>query len=259
MKRKWFDIVVSADGDVAEIYIYGRIGKAYWDDDAMGAKEFTDQLRDLRGKVINLHVNSPGGDVVEGLAIYNAIKRHNADVHAYVDGWAASAASFIIMACTSRVQAANAFLMIHKAWTLAIGNADDMREEANILDKFDSNLADMYQAVAGEDNAHWLEMMKQETYYTAEEALAAGLITEIGNEYKAAACIEDSDIKLFGFSRLPDELKSTAESDTPPIITKQGPADPGLEPGEASTSEVLTRKVLVGDSLYTVKEGNTDV
>src|SRR6266545_35116 len=170
----WYRIVNQTDGDVAEVYIYDEIG--WW---GTTAQRFVDELRQITASRIDLHINSPGGDVFDGIAIYNALLDHQARVEVSVDGLAASAASFIAQAGDRVVMAANAQMMIHKAFGLCIGNDDDMEQMRDMLCRVSSNIAAIYAARSGVgDVEEWLGHMAAETWYGAIEAVAAGLADE---------------------------------------------------------------------------------
>ncbi|HEX8347389.1 MAG TPA: head maturation protease, ClpP-related [Actinoplanes sp.] len=149
----------------------------YW---GISASEFNEALAEL-GDVehINLHINSPGGEVYEGIAILNALRRHKATVTAVVDGLAASAASFIAVGVDKTVMAPNTELMIHDAWGIAMGPAADMHAMGDRLDTISNNIASVYAGKAGATAEHWRAFMLAETWYSAEEAVAAGLADEV--------------------------------------------------------------------------------
>ena len=168
----WFSI--QQKDDTAEVSIYEEIG--LW---GVTAKAFADQLGAIKASTIKLRINSPGGDVADGLAIYNTLVRHSARVIATVDGWAASAASFILQAADERLVAAHSLTMIHEAWGLAIGTADEIEAQARLLRKASDMTADIYAERSGQPISQIIEAMKAETWYTAEEAIAAGLADRI--------------------------------------------------------------------------------
>jgi ATP-dependent protease ClpP protease subunit len=156
----------------AKLHLYGAIG-GWWGD--IDAASIVPAIRDLDVDTIHVFVNSPGGDVYDGVAIRNALRQHSARVVVTVDGLAASAASFIAVAGDEVIMGENAELMIHDAWSIAIGNADDMRTVADDLDRLSNNIAGMYAAKAGGEPDAWRALMKAETWYSASEAVAAGL------------------------------------------------------------------------------------
>lgn len=184
--REWFRIENKVRQNTADVWLYDVIGG--WD--GVTAQDFVLALADVQADSITLHVNSPGGDVFDGIAIYNALRNHPADVTVRIEGLAASAASFIAMAGDTIVIERNAQMMIHDASGLAWGNAAVMREMADLLDKCSDNIADIYAQRTGRDMTEWRADMLAETWYSAEEALAAGLCDEIAG---AVADPEEDD------------------------------------------------------------------
>lgn len=158
----------------ADVYIYAEIGNS-WFGDTVSAAQFVDEVAGLDVERINLHLNSPGGDAYEGIAIANVIRQHKAKVIVTVDGLAASAASFIAMAGDEVVMGRQAELMIHDGWGICIGNADDMTDVAKRLNQVSDSIASMYADKAGGTIPFWRDAMRAETWYSAEEAVQAGL------------------------------------------------------------------------------------
>lgn len=156
----------------ASLHLYGVVG-GWWGD--IDATTLVPAIRDLDVDDLAVYINSPGGDVYDGIAIRNALRGHNARVTVTIDGLAASAASFIALAGDDVVISDGAEIMIHDAWTIALGNADDLRTVADDLDRISDNIASMYAKKAGGTTATWRARMKDETWYSAEEAVAAGL------------------------------------------------------------------------------------
>lgn len=174
--------IANADTERAEVFIYGAIDE--WD---VSAGVFVRELRDITAKNIDLHINSPGGLVFDGVAIYSALKNHDASVTSYVDGIAASAASFVAMAGDEVVMEKPAKMMIHDAQGLAIGNAADMRELADLLDQLSDTIADIYADKAGGSTETWRTAMQKTTWYSANEAVKAGLADRVANDNSKAA------------------------------------------------------------------------
>ena len=148
----------------------------------VSAKEFTAALSLLDADAVNkiqVHINSPGGEVFEAITIINALRRFDARVVAVVDGLAASAASVLAAAADELVMAPNSTLMIHDAWGVCVGPAADMRSMADLLDKLSDNIADLYAAKSGTRAQEWRERMRAETWYTADEAVEAGLADRV--------------------------------------------------------------------------------
>jgi ATP-dependent protease ClpP protease subunit len=171
-------------GVPAELMIYGRIGGGGWfDDGSISAADVAAILREAGPGPLNVRINSGGGDVFDGVAIHSLLARHAGTVTAYVDGLAASAASFIMLAGDRIVAARNSFIMIHDAMTGTYGNGDTHRAAGELLDKVSVNIADMYAERAGEDPEFWRAKMTENgedgVWYTGQEALDAGLVDEI--------------------------------------------------------------------------------
>lgn len=185
--RTWYTMK-KAEGTTAEIVIYDEIGKSFWNEDAIGAKQFLDDLNAL-GDVdnITLRINSPGGDVFDGVAIHNALKNHKAKVTAQIDGIAASAASFVAMAADKIVMPTNSFLLIHGASGFAMGGADVMRSTAEDLDRIDNSLTATYVARAKSSTAKVKALMKEDRLMDATEAKKWGFADELTAEKKMAA------------------------------------------------------------------------
>jgi ATP-dependent protease ClpP protease subunit len=167
----------------AEILIYGRIGGGGWFMDGISAADVAALLREAGPGPVNVRINSGGGDVFDGVAIHSLLARHAGTVVTYVDGLAASAASFIMLAGSRVVAARNSFVMIHDAMTYTYGNGDTHRSAGDLLDKVSDNIADMYAEKAGEDPPYWRNVMTEHgedgTWYTGQEAMDAGLVDEI--------------------------------------------------------------------------------
>ncbi|MEU4779255.1 head maturation protease, ClpP-related [Micromonospora sp. NPDC023633] len=170
----WYRIEAKAGTRSAVVSIYDEIGWA-----GTSAKDFAGELRALDADEITLRLNSPGGDAWDGIAIYNALRDHKATVHVVVDGLAASAASFIAQAGDRITMNRGAQMMIHDAAGLAIGNARDMRDMAEVLDRVSDSIAGIYAARSGRPMAEFREAMARDTWYTAAEAVDAGLADEV--------------------------------------------------------------------------------
>lgn len=171
----------------AEVYIYDIIG-----DWGVSAGDVVAELRSIGDLPIDLHINSEGGSVFDGLAIYNALRNHSKPVTAYVDALAASAASFIAMAAGRIVIAKNASMMIHDAMGFAMGNAADLRSLADLLDESSETIAEIYDDRAGGGVSKWRDLMKAETWYRGQAAVDAGLADEVavpkqGNQWARIA------------------------------------------------------------------------
>lgn len=191
-RRAWYRIANAVDGTSADVNIYDEIG--YW---GTTAAQFVEELNALDVQQLNVHINSPGGDVYDGIAIYNALLQHPADVTTYVDGLAASIGSVIAQAGTVRLMASASQMMIHDASALCVGNAADMRECASMLDGASNMIAQVYAARAGGNAETWRAAMQNETWYSSDEAVAAGLATSTLNR---TAPENKFDLSVFNYA-----------------------------------------------------------
>jgi ATP-dependent protease ClpP protease subunit len=171
MSRKgWFTVSNHMDRSAADVYVYDEIGSY-----GITAMAFAQEINGLNVSTINLKINSPGGEVFDGVAIYNALKSHRATVNVTVDALAASAASFIAMAGDKVTMARGAEIMIHKAQGICMGDDTDMLALGQRLAKMNDKIASFYAERAGGDLAHWGALMAAETWFTGPEAVLAGL------------------------------------------------------------------------------------
>lgn len=175
-----FEIKMKANAPdkCCDVWMYGDIGGGFWSDGGVNAKTFGESLGAM-GKLdtINCYVNSGGGDVFEGLAIYNILARNPATVNVYVDGLAASIASVICMAGDNITMASNAFMMIHDPWTMTMGDSESMREMADRLDAVKGQLVDTYATRTGMKADDVAQLMCDETWMNADDAVAKGFAT----------------------------------------------------------------------------------
>ncbi|MCZ4300770.1 head maturation protease, ClpP-related [Microbacterium oxydans] len=181
-------------GGVASLHLYGAIG-GFWGDIIAG--DVVREIHALDVATLDVYVNSPGGDVYDGIAIRNALRQSSAHVVIHVDGLAASAASYIACAGDEVVMGENAEIMIHDAWNIVLGNAEELRVAASDLDRISDNIAAMYAEKAGGTAASWRELMKAETWYTAEEAVAAGLADRLDSDTATDAAAAHFDLSMF--------------------------------------------------------------
>lgn len=180
--RSWYRIHNETETpDTAEVLIYEQIGESFWGG-GVSAKQFAEDFAAITAPNINVRINSPGGSVFDGQAIFNAIDRHPSKVTTHIDGLAASIASVIALAGDEVVMASNALYMIHDPWAAAVGDASEMRKTADLLDKIAGQLVDTYAAKSGQEPAYIAEAMHAETWYTAAEALDLGLVDRIAGE-----------------------------------------------------------------------------
>lgn len=178
-QSNWYKIDNRASTGEAEIWIYGTIGDIYGDGSGVSASVFAQELAALDVQNIKVRMNTEGGSVFEGVAIYNAIQEHPAHVAVVVDSLAASAGSFIAMAGDTVAMARNARMMIHDAHGMVMGTSSDMREMSALLDDLSDNIADIYVQRAGGTVADWRALMAKDTWFTAEQAVDAGLADKV--------------------------------------------------------------------------------
>jgi ATP-dependent Clp protease, protease subunit len=179
-------------GTSAEILLYSDIGSDFWGEGTT-AEGFAKDLKALGNvSTIDLRINSPGGNVFEGLTIYNLLASHSARIVVHIDGLAASIASVVAMAGDAINMADNGMMMIHDAWGMAIGTAADIRKTADVLDSVTGTIAATYTKRSGADPKEISKMMSAETWLTAEEAKTWGLVDAIVDNMKIAACAFDA-------------------------------------------------------------------
>ena len=233
---KWYEIKAAApvaQGEApkpAELLIYGNIGDR-WNEDGVVASELVRDLSALQADTINLRINSYGGSVPDGLAIYNALRRHKAAINVFVDGVAISCASYIAMAGDTITMAKNAQMMIHGPWTIAAGNATDLREQADILDRYAKAMASAYADKSGKTYEDALALLTdgKDHWFLADEAKAEGFADEVGEEVAVAASLASS----FDLSRFKAAAPAAAGHSTP----VSQPAAAAAKPQEHSMPE----------------------
>jgi len=204
MAKRWFTIQNKADAPAAEILIYGTIGKD-WDGEGTGAKEFREAFNAIpAGRKINVHINSPGGVISEGFGIYNTMLPRAGDITTFNDGYALSCGSFLMLAGDTRKAPKNAIFMTHKPSGGVYGDANDMRQYADILDVHQDSIASIYMQRAGLSEADANALMETETWMNAEEAKSKGFVTEL---IDGDAATNAFDLSQFAFKNLPEALR----------------------------------------------------
>ncbi|MDN6352793.1 MAG: ATP-dependent Clp protease proteolytic subunit [Corynebacterium sp.] len=240
---------------MTEILIYGEIGGD------IVSSSVVSELKGLDTDELTVRVNSPGGDVYEGLAIMNALRSHPATVTAVVEGLAASAASFIAVGGADRVvMRPTAELMVHEAMSFIGGNAADMSRVVADLDRISANLSTVYAERAGGDPAEWRERMRAETWFSAEEAVAVGLADAVEDGRAAVAAVSGRVTNHFKYGG-----RSVAPSPTLTALSGQKEEDGGMsslshEDVVNIVREVMNENVTVtSDVEVTYPEGSTVV
>jgi len=247
----WFRLTNTGTGP-AELWLYDEIG--YW---GTRASDVVAQLSELDVSAIDVHINSLGGEVFDGLAIYECLRVHPASITTYVDSIAASIASVIAMAGNRVVMGRSAQMMIHNASGGCWGTAEDMDSAATLLRAVTANLAGVYADRSGVDASVWLERMAAETWYFGHEAVAAGLADEVSPMHKVPDRPDPDDgamtdrLSIFRFAGRaqappPDLTRPpTAQDRVPPPVlppaaqpTNQLDPDPVPPAGETDTDPV---------------------
>lgn len=241
---RW-EVKARAGGTEGEVWIYGDIGFS-WDDDGVTARQFAQDLQDL-GAVATIHVyiNSAGGSVFQGEAIYNSLRRHRARKIVHVDGMAASIASVIAMAGDEIRIARNGLMMIHDPEGCACGRSTDFRKMADSLDKIKDIIVDTYVLRTGGKADVIAGQMTEETWFNAEEAIAAGFADAIDEPVAVAAF---SGIDVTAFKHAPDALaEAVAAAPAQPAPPDQPEASPDakLHPAVAKVEARLRRRGLL--------------
>lgn len=212
-KQSWYEIKAenAARKRATDVYVYDEIGRY-----AISGAMFASALQAIDTPVINLYVNSPGGQVDHGKAIYNALKRHPARVVATVDGMAASIASLIVQAADDRIMADGASMMIHEPYVLALGDTATLQQAIDYLNVEGDAIAEIYAARAGGTGEEWRTRMKKgETWYGPQDAVDAGLADRATNaESKPAAALSPM-FNLSMFKNVPEWVKNATQTHDP--------------------------------------------
>jgi ATP-dependent Clp protease protease subunit len=252
--EKWNPGVHAAETDDTNINIYDVIGENPWDGSGVTVKLVSSILRRNKGKAITVNINSPGGDFFEGIAIYNALAGHDGEVNVRVIGLAASAASIIAMAGDNVAIGESAFLMIHNAWTIALGDKNDMADVSEMLSKFDESMVSLYCKHCGKDEDEVRAMMNRETWLVGKDAVEEGFADnyldsdELGveedpkNSYSASIKKVDLALARQGMPRTERRKLLKDISGTPSAAddTTPGAGKKEEEPIASALLEVLT-------------------
>lgn len=201
--NKWYSIKQQADA--AEVMIYDEIGQ--W---GITAKQFAADFGNIKASTINIRINSAGGDVFDGLAVYQTIRAHPAETVVTIDGLAASIASIIALGGKKVKMAENAYMMIHNPWTMAMGDAAELRKQADVLEKLSATSADIYAAKSKKSTDDCRAMMNAETWMDAKQALEMGFCDSIvdGNKEVVPAALAKAMLKF----NPPEKLRKIAAS-----------------------------------------------
>lgn len=235
VNKKYFQL--TQNNNEVDIQIYGDITSWEWYETDVSSYTLSKQIEGLECDVINVYINSYGGEVAEGLAIYNQLKRHKAKVKTICDGFACSAASVIFMAGDERVMSTVSLLMIHNAWTFASGNSKELRKQADDLDVITQASINAYMQEVNITEEELKQMLDDETWIAPQEALEKGFITTIVNEKDAngvSQSVKKSLVKMI------EEAQSKIEPE---------PVEP-TEPQEPKQTEEPIVESRVMDSFF---------
>lgn len=208
MSKKYFQL--TQNNNEVDIQIYGDITSWDWFESDVSSYTLSKQIEGLECDQINVYINSYGGEVAEGLAIYNQLKRHKAKVKTICDGFACSAASVVFMAGDERVMSTASLLMIHNAWSWASGNAKELRKQADDLDKITQASINAYMQEVNVTEEELKQLLDDETWLTPQEALEMNFITTIINEKDAeqvSQSVKKSLINMIVNSKKDDDKK----------------------------------------------------
>ena len=203
-KKTMFKIK-NATEEIAEIWIYEMIGEDWWSGEGVTAKQFQKELAKVKSSKIDLHINSPGGDVFDGNAIYNLLISHPAEITTHIDGLAASAASVVALAGDKVLMAENALFMLHQPFAFTLGNEEDHEKTLEVLRQIGGSIAKVYSGKTKKEEDEIRQMMRDETWLNSDEALEAGFVDEIVNKIDMAACAEfGSKMAKMGYKKIPE-------------------------------------------------------
>ena len=220
--ERFFKNEVSADGETTTLTIYGDIGESWWSD-STSAKDVEDALKNVTSDTIIVHLNSPGGDVFDGIAIYNQLKNHSAKVIVHVDGLAASAASLVAMAADELIMNTGSMLMIHEASTWTWGNKADIRKTLNALEGIDKSIIDIYMTRFQGERSEIETMISNETWFTSSEAVDVGLADKVNETVAEEDQIDAEEFKnsvLARFRNKGQSANSISDSNRITALTK---------------------------------------
>jgi ATP-dependent Clp protease protease subunit len=191
---RWAESPLAAAEAQDTITIFDVIGEDFWTGGGFTAKRMSAALRAIGDKPVTVQINSPGGDLFEGLAIFNLLRSHKQKVTVQVMGWAASAASIIAMAGDEIVMGLGTFMMVHNAWGVVIGNRHDFREAADLFEGFDAAIADIYEARSAAARPTIEKLMDAETFMGPADAVKHGFADRVDNDLKAEASAANPEI-----------------------------------------------------------------
>ena len=267
MNKNWYNIQGKATDSVVDIYLFDEIG-AY----GITAQDFINEIKEYKDTSINLRINCIGGDVFDGMAIYNIIKKRNSKTTAYIEGIAASMGSVIALAADEVVMAENSLFMIHNAWGGAMGEAEDMRKTASVLEKISGEIANIYQKKTRLLYDRITSMMDEETWLNAKEAYDLGFIDTISDSIKVAAKYDVSKFKNItteqiqnklninvNNKKMTEELKNWFNNKVDEIVATVKGTDNKSEVVESEVNVILSDNEEISNKLSSFEASVTDL
>ena len=249
MNKNWYNIKAEASSKSADVYIFDEIGTF-----GLTAQSFIEEIKSYKDTPMSLHINCVGGDVFEGMAIYNVLKKRTARTTVYIEGIAASMGSVIALAGDEVIMAEDSLFMIHNAWGGAMGEATEIRKTAALLDKISGEIADIYTKKTNLPYNRVKEMMDEETWLSADEAFNLGFIDSISDAIKVAAKYDVSKFKNITdkeiqnklsvnlkSKKMTEELKNWFNAKVEEIIAKVKSSD------KSETADVKEVEVIMAD------------
>lgn len=219
MKNKYYALEVNKEKKEADIYIFGDITSWEWFESDVSSYTLSKEIQELGDdiEIINVHINSYGGEVAEGLAIYNMLRNHKAKIRTYCDGFACSIASVIFMAGDERIMNAASLLMVHNAWMWTAGNANQLRKDADDLDKITQASIEAYKSRANISEEKIKELLGNETWILPSEALEYGFATSIVGEATSEKAAASARKALFNLVKNINQNQSKQKSEPEPV------------------------------------------
>lgn len=240
-----------------DIDVYGGIGDEF-DEGGVTAVSFVRALRDADGEDVTIHINSSGGSVFDANTMAEALRGYKGHTTASIEGLAASAASYFALTADDVVINPSALMMIHNPWDFAVGDAEDMRKKADMLDKARSTISAQYARKTGRTVDEIEELMDAETWFTAQEAVEFGLVDRMSDSEPIAACVRCEDMKRFrnapeGLLASDEKAKNPSDEEDEKADEKpvgdEGATIDGADDGKAVTGSV---EVAAGAAARTV-------
>ncbi len=261
---KYWEVRMAANSDdTGELILYGDISSAQWWGDEITPKQVDADLKALGDiKTLNIYVNSGGGSVFAGQAIYNIIKRHKAGTkNAYIDGLAASIASVIPLAADKVYMPNNAMMMVHNPYAISMGNAGELRKMADTLDTIRESILNVYEEKTGQERDKLVELMDAETWMTADDALEYGFVDELQEDKQVAASIDGDFLIINGikvdtkaFKTIPETYRAGLEPLEPVANREPEPQNQEPEPSKPDLAEQAKEFARLRAKIYDYKE-----